>query len=506
MKREYMLGILVLMLLVSTSFVQAGIESIKDVYKTTETISVKSTESPLCGNLEKNSNVSLYIVENQDEWGVGDALEDVRGEPQIIPNAQFSTKKIWENAKGGFYDIIVDCVKNGEYDALEPLDAPLNGIGFTVEVVPGSASASLGENDVGDHIWRYDPEDPSLTNVMMQFQLLAGVEDIILDNITIQALGDGDDAEIDLLEIYVDENNNGELDEDEFMIGDSQPAYELNNGESVISLDYILTKDLSENFLIVYQMKETATEGKFSLKVTSLKGIGGDSEGIVSFTGLPLESGEKNVLDAKTCLGTLGFELDPVQVSTVGSTINAMISGLEGCDGYEIMLMTTPCGASVPKEVSSCVIEGEGCETNLTADATRAFYACLDKNEDGDVEDAGENARAVLTVGVPGGILEGNETEGNDTETGDGETGGEGAGEEGDSSITGNSIEEIKQKLAETGSFFILLEVTLLLILFVLVMIMFRLKPATTKVSDDEDSEEDEDSDDEDSDDKKKKK
>lgn len=469
------------MLLVSASFVQAEIESSKQKYKAGEIVSVRNTAT-LCTDIGKEENVSLYIVENQDEWGVGDELVDVRGEPQEVPNKAFPYTMVWKDSEKGFYDSVIDCDTDKKYSIREPVNA---GYLFEVEIVPGDGAVSIGEKNIGNHTWRYDPEEASSENIMMQFKLLAGIEDVTLHNITIQALGNGNDAFIDTLEVYVDENNNGELDEEEIMIGDSQPAYASDNGVSVIVLDYILTKDISESFLIVYQMKENATKGEFSLKINSIEGVGADSEKIISFTGLPLESGKASVLTPKTCLGSLGLELAPESVPVAGENIKAIISGLEECNGFEVALMTTPCDSSAPKKVDSCKVKGEGCEFNLTAQVTRAFYACLDKNEDGDTADTGENVRAILTVGVPGAKL--NETAGNENETEIEEGTAEEEGKE-TTPITGNAIDEIKQKLAETGSFFILLEVTLLLILFVLVMILFRLRP--TLRSSEEDLEE----------------
>ena len=62
--------------------------------------------------------------------------------------------------------------------------------------------------------------------------------------------------------------------------------------------------------------------------------------------------------------------------------------------------------------------------------------------------------------------------------------------------ITGGAVEEFREQLAEAGSFFILLEITLLLILFVLIMIMFRLKPPKKEKKESKKDKEEEDEED----------
>ncbi len=474
------LTLILMIAVLATSFVSADIQSIKDNYLATEKVYVRST-SHLCINRPKEANVSLYIVENRDEWFGGDVLEDVRGEPQLIRNSQFASEMIWDSSESGFYDIIVDCVENEAYDTLEPTDS-LDKVGFAVEMVTGTSKASIGSKDVGDHFWMYDPEAIDLINEMLQISLLAKGEDIELTNMTVQAIGSGNDAELEKIEIYVDENNNGKVDEDEFLIGFSQPAYSDDNGLVTVELEYFLTKDLEENLLVVYTMKDTIEEGEFSLKVESIYGVGEGSGELIKFSGLPMTSGVKTVLPKKTCLGTLNLELEPI-IAAKGDRVIARITGLSGCLNKTISLKTNPCGSSIKEEAGSCKVEEEGCEITFKAVKSQTYHACIDKNNDGDSVDLGEYAFTDLIVseltqeeeGIP---EETNVTEevnmaGEETE----EVGEELAG------ITGEVIEEFRQTLSETSSFFILLEVTLLLILFVLVMIMFRLKPVVEKSS-----------------------
>ncbi len=295
------------------------------------------------------TEVDLYVVDNKDNWEEGDELEDVRGAPDpivLISNA-IPLTKIWENPDGGEYDIVIDCKKDGEYSFGDAVD-DFEDVGFEVLSVAGNAKIELGSNDPGDHTWRYDLEDIDLENEMIQFKLSAEGEDIELVNITLSASGNGDDTLIDALEIYVDENNNGKLDDTEILIGDVQPAFEDNNGETTTELDYFLENGVEENFLIVYIMNEEISEGEFTITIESLTGIGEDSDSIIEFSPLPLNSGLNTILPEKTCLGELNLVLEP-NPAELDSTVRAKASGLDGCDGIEVSLRTNPCGSSSHK-------------------------------------------------------------------------------------------------------------------------------------------------------------
>jgi len=454
----------------------AGIE--KNKFKSSEDVYIKSGK--LC---EPANEVDVYITEDNNNWTDGDALDDVRGapEPVVLISSAIPLTDLWENPDSGQYDIVVDCNKNGVYDEfIDKIDS-FSAAGFEVEAVAGSGKAERGSQDIGDHEWQYDPEEPDFTNEMLQLALTASGEDIELVNMTISASGSGDDTEISALEIYVDENNNGKLEENETLIGDSQPAYEDNNGQVVIDLDYFLTKDVTENIIIVYKMKENISKGEFSLSADSITGIGGDSSNIIKFSGLPLESGKKLVSPEKTCLGEVIVTLSP-NPAQAGDNVKAEISGLEGCDGKDASLRNNPCGSSTPRIVGSCALKDNSCNISFKATSSLTYHVCVDKNGDGDSVDFGEYSYEDLVVEQP---VEENETEGNETETeetttGENET--EETTEEGknNTGITGG-ITGIGGEITETSSFFILLEVTLLLILFVLVMILFRLRPVVVE-------------------------
>ncbi len=448
----------------------------KNEFSNLESVYIKS--NILC---EPATEVDLYIVGDKDPWLGDENLEDVRGASQNINLIVFKIPltKIWENPKAGSYDAVIDCNKNGVYDLYTDKVDSFSGVGFIVSATAGTGTVTIGGKDIGSHSWMYDSEEPRLTNEMLQLSLEGKGEDIKIENITIQASGAGNDVDIDKLEVYIDENGNGRVDDNEVMIGDSQPAYSEDNGITTITLDSVLFQDIINNLLIVYQMKQNATQGEYSLIVRSLYGLGQDSGDVISFFGLPINSGIKKVLPEKTCFGFLALELTP-NPAVEGVIINAKISGLNGCQNKTIVLKTNPCGSVIQEKVGFCISGAEGCEISFNALVSKTYHACINKNEDNDMIDLGEYAFQDLIVeGKPKpqpavnvtGNLTANitekkeEAEENTSETGAGV-----------SVVTGGIIETLTKNLSGAGSLLLILEATLLLIFIVLVVIAFRLK------------------------------
>lgn len=454
----------------------------KNTFSTLDDVYIKSNS--IC---EPATEVDLYLVYNIDDWEGGEFLEDIREEPQTITltDSKIPLSKLISKPESGEYDIVIDCNQNGEYDQFIDKIDKFSGAGFEVEAVGGTGKASIGSKNPGKHNWRYDPEEPSFINPVIQLSLLAEGEDIELDNITLKAKGSGDDSKVETLEIYVDENKNGKVDVNEILIGDSQPAYTSDGGRTVVDLDYFLTDNLEESILIVYVMDQSIEEGEFSLTVESLYGIGEDSSETIRFSGPPFESGITTALPEKTCLGTLSLKLTP-NPAAADSEVTADISGLSGCVEKKVSFRKNPCGASVAEEVGSCTLNSEGkCEIKFAASTALTYHACIDKNEDGDMIDVGEYDYKDLNIKefVEETAEENMTEEGMEEETEQTET---------SSGITGEAISEnLSEVVTQTNSFFILLEVTLLLILFVLVMILFKLRgPATSQPEKEEEKEE----------------
>jgi hypothetical protein len=457
---------LTLIIFFGVSFVQASIIQTKNSlgvvtanFSTSDEVFLKST-SGLCNNAY--SEVNVYILNS-----VNTALTDVRGEPQEINLTKDyqipSNTKIWANPSAGNYDVIIDCDQNGEYSPLEPKTS------FSVNFKKGSGNASIGI-EIPNHSWQYDPEQSDLLNEMLQIKLLAEGEDINLSKITIKAsgTGTGDDTQLDALEVYIDGNNNGKLDENEVAIGDSQPAYLQDNGTTVIGLDHTLTSGIAENILIVYKMKENVTEGNFSFSVIGLSGLGAQSGEEIKFSGFPINSSVKKVLAKKTCLGSLALVFEPNPVNRGENTV-AKVSNLTGCDNKTVFLRVTSCNYQ-SGNIGNCVLKNDTCQLNLSSPENIIYYACIDKNNNNEETDFGEFTFSNMIVNANNLINQTNQTNQTSVEliTVTNNT------NSGNPSVTGNVVGGLFD--GSLKGVFILLEITLILILVVLVIISFKLK------------------------------
>lgn len=458
---------LILAIFAGVSFVQASIETKNSrglttaSFFTSDEIFLKSSTG-LCNNAY--NSVDIYIIESGNT-----VLTDVRGELQevsLTANFQISANtKIWAEPIAGKYDVIVDCDRNGVYHPLEPKTS------FLVNFKKGTGNASVG-TEISNHSWQYDLEQLDLLNEMLQIKIIAGGENIDLTNITIKATGSGNDTQLEAIEIYIDKNNDSKLDEGEEMIGDSQPAYFQDNGESVIGLDYILTSGAFESILIVYKMKETVKEGNFSLSVVGISGLGAQSKEEIKFSGFPINSNVKKVLAEKTCFGSLALVFEPNPVAK-GENAIAKISNMTGCDNKTVFLRINPCSYLL-EDIGFCVLENDACQINLSSPENRIYYACVDKNDDKDKTDFGEEIFSNLIVAekeaeeAKENIIEeieefinvSNETEEEEKNASAG--------------IVGKAISGLLD--GSLKGIFVLLEITLLLILVVLIIISYRLK------------------------------
>lgn len=80
------------------------------------------------GNLPANTEVKIYVVDNKDDWKVGDSLIDVsNGEKTVTTNSSggvWPPENIWSSPlTAGKYDIVVDIDNIGFLDPGEPIDS-----------------------------------------------------------------------------------------------------------------------------------------------------------------------------------------------------------------------------------------------------------------------------------------------------------------------------------------------------------------------------------------------
>ncbi len=438
----------------------------KDSFSVTQAVYVKS-DDVVC---TINKTVDLYIINSQIVWKNGDNLTDLRGEPQKVTTtmgADLPLTKIWDEPKSGEYDIVVDCNGNGMYDAdpfLEPVD-DTTAIGFTVTAPKGSAKVSLGSRNPVNRTFQFDPELPFAINEMLQIGVIVEIEDIIMENITFEAFGTGNEQDIELVQIYADINGNGEEDLTDVEVWEGK--YSVDNGKVAASFQYNLTKNTTTNFIFIYTLRPEA-KGNFSINVLSASGRGIDSDKVIDFSSLPLSSNVLQVLAAKICSGKLTFELSPSSAKPL-SGIKASVGNLTLCEGKVASIKENSCASL---NVScSCAVGASGCECNFVAGSeNKNYFTCVDKNSDNDYLDFGESISkefvVIKEVKLPEEVKE------NVTNVSVGE-------------VTGKVVEEEKPQAQEKVNLvFVAIEVTLVLILVVLLLILIALasrgKPVAT--------------------------
>jgi hypothetical protein len=458
-----------LFLILNVNFVIADvIEAEKSEYNKGDSIIVDSKVSfgeKLCRStdLKLDSNVQLFIVEYQDEWRNGDSLDDVRDEGSSeIKNTLFFNKNILTNAQIGKYNLIVDCNDNSDFDNGEDI---LNE-GFSVLAKKGQGEFIIGENSPKDRNWFYDPEETEQKVETLQVKISAKDENIKLNNLNVEFDNPGS-QKIDKLEVYLDKDNNGILGSGDNLIGSANPT-----GVSlVINVDHTIDAGVVENLLFVSNMKENNQKGDYSFTLLTIFGNGEFSEKLIRFVGGSIVSNTITVSGVKTCLGELNLAFNPSSTE-IGKRVNARVDNLEGCDGRKVDIQTNACYQLTREVVGNCNLQNGFCLVEFPA-INEKYFACIDKNDDGDRSDFGESVVKEIDLTMPVEPVEEKEEKENEED------------EEKDV-ITGKVIEvgEGKEEVSESGrfsfagtdSFMVLLEVTLLLILFMLILIFFKLR------------------------------
>ena len=457
-KRSLQLIFTIFITILLITAVSASIKSNKKTYNTKESVYVLSTvgvNDNLCRSQNPPEKVKIHIVEHKQNWNNGDTFEDVRGEPNEIPNSRFSNTKIWNNPQTGNYDLIVDCNENQAYDESSE---PIYNEGFLVIPKKGQGSMATGHRNPQNFEWQYDPETPILSKEIFQIKLLAIDEDIQLENISLEIKSPQETTNI---EIYFDSNNNGIIDTNDKLITKKESAKK----SEIISLDYKIRQDIGENFLFIFNNNENTLNGEYNIKILSITGRGTLSEKEISFFGNPLESNTMNVVDKKSCIGEMVLELTPNPMISNKEVI-AKITGLTGCDDKKIKLKSNECFVATG-DIEECTLKSNTCEIKIKGIKGR-YFACIDKNNDNNYNGFGESISIDLKLKE---IKE--EPKYEEINTTNKES----------SKITGNVI----GNLDINNPLLIILEITLLLILILLILIFYKtLKPKTIESIQDE--------------------
>lgn len=447
----FILTLLIAVLLITS--VTASIKPNRGTYTTKDSVYILSTVGVgdnLCRSQNPTDNVKVYIVDHKSDWDDGDSFEDVRGSENEIPNEKFSNTKIWDNPKTGIYDLVVDCDEDSEYDEASE---PIYSQGFEIVPKKGQGSMALGHRNPEDFEWQYDPENEILTKVIMQIELKAMDENLILNEIKLDIKSP---QEANNLEIYFDKNNNGILDKEDENLA-KQPSTQK---EQTIPLDFRIRQDIEENFIIVFNNNENTPKGDYQIKIVSIGAEGEESEEEIKFFGNPLTSNKMKVIDKKTCIGEIELDFTP-NPSGLNEEVLAEVSGLTGCDDLIVKIKSNECHVAIG-DIDECVIETNECGVTINA-IKGTYFACADKDGDGTYEGFGESKSSDLEIKDPK-IIEENALEIND----------ENNEKEDPAKVTGNVIGNLGD-LELNNTLVILVEITLLLILAFLALILYRI-------------------------------
>jgi len=105
---------------------------------------------------------------------------------------------------------------------------------------------------------------------------------------------------------------------------------------------------------------------------------------------------ETNIKIIKSCTGSISLTLKP-NLTYLSKIVEASVSGIKNCEDKTISIRRYSCKGS---EVCNTT-QDNSCTFFAPSEKGRyTYYACIDKNDDGDTEDPGENALALLDVDV----------------------------------------------------------------------------------------------------------
>jgi hypothetical protein len=104
---------------------------------------------------------------------------------------------------------------------------------------------------------------------------------------------------------------------------------------------------------------------------------------------------ETNIKIIKSCRGSISLTLKP-NFTYVSKIVEASVSGLIDCENKTISIRRYSC-----KGIEVCNTTQNSCTFFAPSEEGKySYYACIDKNDDGDTDDIGENAFSLLDVDV----------------------------------------------------------------------------------------------------------
>ncbi|HKZ45130.1 MAG TPA: hypothetical protein VJ343_00320 [archaeon] len=403
--------------------------NLKNFFYTNE--SVYATSS----NISNNATVvDIYVFNNSNSWASNTSLASyVSATKSVSTNSSgyLLPKVIWVSPQVGDYDIVLDFNHDGNYTSNVDYVYNLTTAGFSVLGVPvPTLIFSVGNSSPPNHRWSLGNMSE---NSMLQLKIKADYEDIAINSFTIIASGSGDDKNgISLIRLVTDESNNGIYETNETTIGYGK--FINNDGvlEFPVQSAYTLSAGASNNFLFLYTMSNSSSDGNtFSFQVISSSASGKDSGKTAKLLGLPIYSAIKTVSigalnqtmncsiitnntscsgagcnwcnstnvcknASESCVYTCSGSIE-LSLEEHGEISTARIYGLSNCDGKIAHLKQLSCNGL---EMGSCSISGNECWVSFSTPGYEGNYtysACVDKDANGSF--SSEEAKlSVLTV------------------------------------------------------------------------------------------------------------
>lgn len=386
------------------------------------------------------NNISLYLLDKNA--GIGDSLVDIRGQAQNIKTTYqgfIILTKIASNLSSGGYTIVLDCNNNGKFDSGENSDV------FNVEEVGMGSVKGEGNNftftfdaDIGDNEMK-----------MLSIEISVEKENAKLQSFEIQASGTGNDV-LDIEKIKVYAGN-------ELL---KEAKYSADNGKIVIALDnFSISSGKNASLTINYVMKNFIKDKTYSLSVLSISAIGEVSGQKIALSGLPIASSFMTIGETKTCSGSVNINLSKDSVET-DESVKVDVSGIQNCSS-PIFVRLVSCG----NNISLCQLANNSCSFAAPPIAgSYAVFACIDKNNNGNYNDAGESESKTLIVKEKVKPIVVNETLNQSVSN--------------ITPITGDVVEDVEGNKTSTGMSFnviTILSIGMIIIFVILVVILIML-------------------------------
>jgi len=274
---------------------------------------------------------------------------------------------------------------------------------FQVAPAPESnANIGLGAKDPGSHSWNIGT-DP-INELSLLKVIATQTYGIDMQSVKIKGVGTGDETKLHTVKLYNDNGDFGELSPADILL--DTKTFSQDNGEITLSFQqHKVPVGQVKYYLVVYEMGTHDAGDTFSFQVTNVVGRKDTDNSIVTFNGIPFNSGTKTVLGVgeeppvPLGMGAALLTLNPTS-GIPGAVVTATVSGLTAeTEGKMAYVKQYSC---VGPKVVECLITSQGkCSGTFSSqpyNGMYAYYGCIDLDNDGKYNSAGEQSHKLLTL------------------------------------------------------------------------------------------------------------